>query len=293
MSALRATLVVRSAITHVGPRARASASPAFGSKKSALIRPRKSAASSNSRIPEQRAEGGAGAGDRGGGGGGGGKGKQGAAGSSARPGPRPWYRISIRQVTSAVGFTVAFTSLLYFTANNVVEVNRCLGPSMMPTLMPFGDFVLCVHLPVIARWEQARAFLRRISGRRVDERELYLSGNADFHSDSPSFTQGLKPSYKWTSSKTDRTCGLPLRLGDVVVSYSPADPSRQICKRIVGLPGDEVVVHPSRMAPVEVEVTTWSDGPNQGDDEGEDGASTGVLLLIPFFSVFSPSCPSL
>ncbi len=40
--------------------------------------------------------------------------------------------------------------------------------------------------------------------------------------------------------KTFLALGKPLRHGDVVVVSSPTDPSRLICKRVVGLPGDIV-----------------------------------------------------
>ncbi|KAI8918501.1 peptidase S24/S26A/S26B/S26C, partial [Powellomyces hirtus] len=36
-----------------------------------------------------------------------------------------------------------------------------------------------------------------------------------------------------------------LQLGDVVVCTSPLNPQRQVCKRVLGLPGDRVYVDPT------------------------------------------------
>jgi inner membrane protease subunit 1 len=40
-----------------------------------------------------------------------------------------------------------------------------------------------------------------------------------------------------------------LSIGDVVISVSPADPSRTVCKRILGLAGDTVCVDPEASVP--------------------------------------------
>lgn len=91
---------------------------------------------------------------------------------------------------------------------------------MLPTLSPSGDLVLHARLP----------FLRFLS-------TLPFAGE-DLRSRFPTNIRGLP------SSKRDPSAGMGLQLGDIVVAISPADPSRTICKRVLGMPGDTVLVDP-------------------------------------------------
>ena len=54
------------------------------------------------------------------------------------------------------------------------------------------------------------------------------------------------------------TCvSLRVTAGDVVVAYSPQNPRHVVCKRVLGLPGDEVTVsRTSRSAPRTAQVGT-------------------------------------
>ncbi|PWN29897.1 LexA/Signal peptidase, partial [Jaminaea rosea] len=108
--------------------------------------------------------------------------------------------------------------LLHVITTHLFEVRGCEGPSMLPTLSPQGDWLLQVRLP-FARW---------LEGLRASERT----------------GAGAGMPWKTRISKKDPTCGLPLRIGDMVVSASPRNPSRYVCKRIVGLPGDRVLMDP-------------------------------------------------
>lgn len=91
---------------------------------------------------------------------------------------------------------------------------------MLPTLAPSGDLVLHVRLP----------FLRFLANSPFATDELA--------SRYPQVVRGLP------SSKTDPAAGTGLKIGDVVVAVSPADPTRIVCKRVLGLPGDTVLVDP-------------------------------------------------
>lgn len=90
---------------------------------------------------------------------------------------------------------------------------------MLPTLFHQGDFLFLVRLP----------FLKLLQSTKDDNNNL------------PYKLQG--------ASKFHRCFGLPLKLGDMVVATSPYDPTRSVCKRIVGLPGDLILIDPRVQTP--------------------------------------------
>ncbi|PWN93178.1 LexA/Signal peptidase [Acaromyces ingoldii] len=94
---------------------------------------------------------------------------------------------------------------------------------MLPTLAPEGDFLLHLHLP----------FYRLVS-------PLLRPNPPDLIS---------LPNVGGPKGKLDPAMGTGLRLGDLVVAVSPRDHSRMICKRVLGLPGDTVLVDPRVDAP--------------------------------------------
>lgn len=91
---------------------------------------------------------------------------------------------------------------------------------MVPTISPMGDLVFHVRLN----------FLRSLSKTPF--------ASEDLKSRFPQVPRGMP------SHKLDPSCGLGLRLGDLVVATSPSDPSRTVCKRILGMPGDTVLLDP-------------------------------------------------
>lgn len=101
---------------------------------------------------------------------------------------------------------------------------QCKGASMLPTLSPEGDLVLHLRLP----------FLRALAKTPL--------ADSDLVSRFPPVPKGLP------CAKTDPSMGLGLKLGDMVVAISPADPSRTVCKRILGMPGDTILVDPRDVA---------------------------------------------
>ena len=91
---------------------------------------------------------------------------------------------------------------------------------MLPTLSPTGDLVLHVRLPFLR-------FLELLPGASQELRERF-----------PTRVPGMP------NAKVDPSAGLGLRLGDMVVALSPSDSSRTVCKRILGMPGDIILVDP-------------------------------------------------
>ena len=121
--------------------------------------------------------------------------------------------------------TLQFACLSHLIASNILEIRLCQGASMLPTLGMQGDILL------VGRWGAMKFWDKWMPGRNA----LQLDEN-------PSSIRGYQP--RMGSSKFDRTAGLPIQLGDIVVAASPTDPMKQVCKRILGLPGDQVVFDP-------------------------------------------------
>lgn len=105
---------------------------------------------------------------------------------------------------------------------------------MLPTLAPEGDFLLQLRLP----------FARLIASLRGRWRDGQEDEEAETH---PYRTRGRIGGLMF--SKTDQAQGTGLKVGDLVVALSPFDPSRTVCKRVIGLPGDTVALDP-RMRPL-------------------------------------------
>lgn len=56
-----------------------------------------------------------------------------------------------------------------------------------------------------------------------------------------------------------------LRRGDIVISRSPSNPKQNICKRIVGLPGDRIRGNLSFRSQVVPRGHVWLEGDNSGN----------------------------
>lgn len=69
-------------------------------------------------------------------------------------------------------------------------------------------------------------------------------------------------------SKYDSCFGLPLALGDIVVAISPRDPEKHVCKRIVGLPGDCILLDPRTPEPSSDLVESSADSSDADADAG-------------------------
>lgn len=147
-----------------------------------------------------------------------------------------------------VAFFVWFPPFLFLarrttdtTCDDDGNHKKCTGASMLPTLSPSGDFVLHVRLPFLSLLER-------------------------LWSPSPS-SSANNAHIGGPHTKSDPSAGTGLRVGDLVVALSPADPSRTVCKRIIGLAGDTVLVDP-RKSPLPD--SAWSRSPNGQAPEETD-----------------------
>lgn len=152
-----------------------------------------------------------------------------------------WGRWKARLVQRIVPWTLyasplvlQYGCLVHQFNTHVLEVRLSDGASMLPTLALYGDFLLHFRLPFLEK-------LRRL-------RSTVLPDQTEASS-LPHQQQGYVGGSRF--SKYDQSHGTGLRHGDLVVSLSPIDPHKNVCKRVVGLPGDTICIDP-RLPPIPV-----------------------------------------
>ncbi|CAO1612630.1 unnamed protein product [Parajaminaea phylloscopi] len=161
----------------------------------------------------------------------------------------------IWRVRQPIAIALQAGIMLHLCFIHVAELRLCEGPSMFPTLSPRGDILLMARLPFA----------------RLLERWGLAGGAAPTALDAPAHK-----AWKTTASKWDRACGLPVRVGDLVVAASPRDPNRHVCKRVLGLPGDTVLFDPRATAAHPKEVMDLLH--KSKDWSGQDGAASMASL---------------
>lgn len=107
--------------------------------------------------------------------------------------------------------TLQLLTAFHLLTTDVAEVRLCSGFSMLPTLSHEGDFVLISPIPLRAAYDTRLARAAR--------------------------------------GETTDTESSGIHRGDIVIATSPTDPSKTVCKRVIGLEGDVVEVDPTRRSP--------------------------------------------
>ncbi|SPO46104.1 related to IMP1 - protease, mitochondrial [Moesziomyces antarcticus] len=156
--------------------------------------------------------------------------------SHFRPRARGWTSFLRRPLVVRAARTSAATlqvvCAIHLINEHVFEIRNSTGASMLPTLAMEGDFLLQLRLPLSSFLTSLTSAFGASSDDTV--RHPYHGreriGGAMF-------------------SKNDQAQGTGLRVGDLVVALSPFDPTRTVCKRVIGLPGDTVCLDP-RMRPL-------------------------------------------
>jgi signal peptidase I len=118
---------------------------------------------------------------------------------------------------------------------------QCDGPSMMPTMNEYGDIVLVERITPRLHGMQG--------GCRGEERILLARQQQKQHPNVEEWHEPFVPVNKMSQEgKWDRLWKNSLGgicRGDIVVAENPAKPGT-VCKRVIGLPGDEVIVKQSQ-----------------------------------------------
>ncbi len=114
--------------------------------------------------------------------------------------------------------------LWHLIAEHVAEINITTGSSMTPTLAPSGEWVLHVRLPLYNAYSRMHSRVKETFGLKApptEQEQLIEQINRKKHGN---------PS--------------GLAIGDLVVAASPVNPARIVCKRVLGLAGDTILLDP-------------------------------------------------
>lgn len=189
-----------------------------------------------------------------------------------RPSPQDFQRI--RRILLG---SVQFVAISYLATIHIGEAGVCTGPSMLPTLAADTGLLFYVRLPFLQVWRDGMG--------RLPWSSSASSSSSEGHSSSSTSGEGFTLSSSKSLSR--RTCNLPLSIGDIVVSAGPHDPQKQVCKRILGLPGDRVLVDPRpgekrRMTRAGVRIfeeeRRGTGGVGSGSGSGSSSGSSGSKL---------------
>lgn len=191
--------------------------------------------------------------------------------------PTAWRLRVARRTVTVVLQSFCIGSVI---ASNLAEVRWTVGTSMLPTLAADDDVVLVVRIKPLS---YIRGLMLQLKGTRHLEGVQAIKGN------------------KWAAP-------LGIGRGDLIVATSPINPERGVCKRVIGLPGDTVLVDP-RLAPIlpssslsaldlardqELRRTAWPTERLQAEDvelsrlpeEEEEG-----FTMLPSAALTAPSAP--
>lgn len=197
---------------------------------------------------------------------------------------------SIKENFGVVGRILLTISIANFITLHIFDTISCEGPSMEPTVQRTGDIVLLdIATPQI--WGFAPTGKDDADDRELEGRRCYRR-------------KQRKRQHERIVNEDDDNGGygkyLGLAHGDVVVCHHP-NKAGSICKRILALPGDVVVLHPNRREKYRSDHAAWiivdeyskkEDKENMWDGRGGyivRGASPWEDSLHPPWGVRIPS----
>jgi inner membrane protease subunit 1 len=131
------------------------------------------------------------------------------------------------------------------------------GTSMLPTLSNAHDQIVNIRLP----------FYRLLSSSLPDYiRSWKLAKDLDL--------SGIP------NLKGDPSMGTGIKVGDLVAARSPLDPTRDVCKRVMGLPGDTILLDP-RVEPPTLHDQQWTRGMSRSLSNSVDPLQEPVYITVP------------
>lgn len=165
--------------------------------------------------------------------------------------------------------------MVYVVTEYVADITLCEGPSMSPTIRPYGEIVL------IDKYSIRRGIKDGLVGeerRRAAVERQKQHGNAEYWHEPVIPVTELQDKVPWTWRDALRHFRSPLAIGDVVVSEHPSRPGT-VCKRITGLPGDQILKSSGGMLTVpDGHVWLEGDNPQNSSDSRSYGALPVALL---------------
>jgi inner membrane protease subunit 1 len=177
------------------------------------------------------------------------------------------YRVMISRAAMAMG-------IVYVVTEYVADITLCEGPSMMPTIQPTGEIILIDKRSLwMNGFHDGGTAEERI--RAAETRQQIHDPPDIWHQPHISVSDQCQP---LTLREMWRHMRSPLSVGDVVVSNHPSRPGT-VCKRITGLPGDQIL-QPNGSIETVPDGHIWLEGdnPNNSSDSRSYGALPMALL---------------
>ncbi|KAK0533446.1 hypothetical protein OC834_002232 [Tilletia horrida] len=133
---------------------------------------------------------------------------------------RPFLVPHLRTVAISAGVGCWAVASAIVINDHLVSISPCGGPSMLPTLPPVDTFLVTFKWPLYRLLDRVQRWTEWTEAQRLEriEREVEYA----------------------------RTAGRPLRRGDIVSALVPTS-NKAACKRVVGLPGDTILLDPRAM----------------------------------------------
>lgn len=178
---------------------------------------------------------------------------------STRPDDPSWYDelkfllLLLQRLMMGLGIVHCFT-------NYVMDITLCSGPSMLPTIKDSNEIILIDRFAIFkGSIQDGTTISSRTRAALLRREQETLTASEDNNmwnairmgvGDFPDDQQRQQPSNPWSSFVTTWRNIIehmisPISVGDVVISQNPNRPGT-ICKRILGLPGDQVIAFPGR-----------------------------------------------
>lgn len=128
---------------------------------------------------------------------------------------------------------------VYLFREYLLDITQCEGPSMYPTLQPAGEIILLQKIGCRAVEGGVKANDRV---RWAQKQQQQQHQNEVWYKPKISVTHWDRHLTWWNAIQHLLS---PLSVGDVVATWHPHRPG-MICKRILGLPGDQVILSPDQ-----------------------------------------------
>jgi signal peptidase I len=212
----------------------------------------------------------------------------GSSGNNSNSGDVALYALLARRAILAMGMAYAWTEY-------VVDMTLCEGPSMTPTIHPYGEIV------VMDRWNprqfglkdgddgSARARLARDRQGRFEKEQLEkvkhkrTNRKSNTSHDNDLMFCWHEPVLGSVSDRMDaitypamwRHIRSPISVGDVLVVQHPRRKGT-VCKRVVGLPGDQILLGSGASASLSQLSNLYRPPAGRGGGRG-----SSQLLVVP------------
>jgi signal peptidase I len=161
--------------------------------------------------------------------------------------------------------------IVHCVTEYVADITLCEGPSMKPTIRPSGEIIL-VDKYSVRRYGIQDGLTAQERTRAAVKRQRMFTPSDVWHQPVIKVTD-LQDQMEFSWRDAVKHVCSPLTVGDVVVAQHPARPGT-VCKRVAGLPGDQILQTSGRMVTVP-DGHVWLEGDNPANSS--DSRSYGAL----------------